>query len=143
MKHLEAAEKFLYLAFQPFPAWRCSPESFWQEMPLALVRDTMQFGELLPTLLCSVLAGTTSVQRTTFLSQQFLPRILWMARKGTMKEIGKICKIRKKKCHYVGFPHGRNYSSGIGDACAPQDPKWAAATITPLAQKLTKQVPNQ
>ena len=37
----------------------------------------------------------------------------------------------------MGFPEGRNYSRGIGDAWGPS-PKWAAATVTRLAQKLAK-----
>ena len=43
----------------------------------------------------------------------------------------------------MGFPQGRNYSRGIGDVWHPSKLKVRAATITTLAQKLTKNVKNQ
>ena len=40
--------------------------------------------------------------------------------------LGKCPGKGQVECHFVGFPQGRNYSRGIGDAWSPQKPKWAA-----------------
>ena len=119
----------VWLFQMSFLAWRCLPESFLQEMPLAVVRDIMQFGQLLPTLFCSVLASTTSVQRTTFLSQHFSREFFgWKRREyGRNREkYGRLGKWQGEghvECNFVGFPQGRNYSRGIGGAWHPSKPK--------------------
>jgi len=49
--------------------------------------------------------------------------------------LGKCLGKGQVECHSVGFPQGRSYSRGIGDAWYPSKPKWAA---NKLAQKLAR-----
>ena len=100
------------------------------------------------TFLCSVLASTTSVQRATFLSRYSLESCGWQWReygrsRGKHARLGTCLREGQVECHFVGLPQGKNNSSGIGDAWHPQKPKWAAATITKLVQKLARIVNNQ
>ena len=75
----------------------------------------------------SVLASTTSVQQTTFLSRHFLWRLLWMAVKSTWKKWGNFRKIGGEGPGWVPFCglSKRNYSGVLEMPGASQNPKRA------------------
>ena len=93
-----------------------------------LLKASCSLGNCCQPYFCSILASTTSVQRATFLSRYFLQSFGWQWREyGRNREkharLGKCLGEGQVECHFVGFPQGKNYSRGIGDAWHPSKTK--------------------
>ena len=46
--------------------------------------------------------------------------------RGADAKLGKLAGESQVECHFAGFPQGRNYSRGIGDAWYPSKTKVAS-----------------
>jgi len=84
----------------------------------------MQFGQLLPTFFLAAYLQAQLVSNGPPFSHGTFSRVL-DGNEGNMEEIGEAARLGKclgegqVECHFVGFPQGRNYSRGIGDAWHP------------------------